>query len=44
MGKVNIELLKKLRALTNAPLKDCKAALLEAGDDLQKAQEVLRKM
>jgi len=43
MAKVDIALLKKLRAMTNAPLKDCKAALLEAGDDLDKAQEVLRK-
>ncbi len=43
MAKVDIALLKKLRAITNAPLKDCKAALLEAGDDLDKAQEVLRK-
>jgi elongation factor Ts len=43
MAKVDIQLLKKLRAMTNAPLKDCKAALLEAGDDLDKAQEVLRK-
>jgi len=43
MSKVDIALLKKLRAITNAPLKDCKAALLEAGDDLDKAQEVLRK-
>jgi elongation factor Ts len=42
MAKVDIALLKKLRAMTNAPLKDCKAALLEAGDDLEKAQEVLR--
>jgi len=42
MAKVDIALLKKLRAITNAPLKDCKAALLEAGDDLEKAQEVLR--
>jgi len=39
----NIELLKKLREITFAPLKDCKEALAEAGDDLEKAQEVLRK-
>ena len=43
MAKVDITLLKKLRAMTSAPLKDCKAALLEAGDNLDKAQEVLRK-
>jgi len=39
----NIELLKKLRDITFAPLKDCKEALAEAGDDLEKAQELLRK-
>lgn len=43
MSKVDIKLLKKLRELTNAPLKDCKKALVEAWDDLDKAQEVLRK-
>jgi len=44
MPKVDISLLKKLRNLTNAPLKDCKAALIEANGDIEKAQEVLRKM
>ena len=39
----NIELLKKLREITFAPLKDCKEALIEAGDDLEKAQEILKK-
>lgn len=39
----HIELLKQLREITFAPLKDCKEALAEAGDDLEKAQEVLRK-
>ena len=39
----NIELLKQLREITFAPLKDCKEALSEAGDDLEKAQEVLKK-
>ncbi len=39
----NIELLKQLRDITFAPLKDCKEALAEAGDDLEKAQEILRK-
>lgn len=43
MSKVDIELLKKLRWLTSAPLKDCKEALLSAWDDLAKAQEYLRK-
>jgi len=32
-----------LRDITFAPLKDCKEALAEAGDDLEKAQELLRK-
>ncbi len=39
----NIELLKQLRDITFAPLKDCKEALAEAGDDLDKAQELLKK-
>lgn len=39
----NIELLKQLRDITFAPLKDCKEALAEAGDDLEKAQELLKK-
>lgn len=39
----NIELLKQLREITFAPLKDCKEALAEAGDDLEKAQEILKK-
>jgi translation elongation factor EF-Ts len=30
MTKVDIKLLKELRSITNAPLKDCKAALVEA--------------
>ena len=44
MSTVDIALLKKLRNITNAPLKDCKAALLEAEWDIDKAQEILRKM
>ena len=44
MSKVDISLLKKLRSLTNAPLKDCKSALIEADGDIDKAQEILRKM
>lgn len=39
---VDIAVLKELRALTHAPLKDCKSALEEAEWDLQRAQEVLR--
>jgi len=44
MTKVDIKLLKELRSITNAPLKDCKAALVEANWNLDKAQEILRKM
>ena len=39
----NIELLKQLREITFAPLKDCKEALAESGDDLKMAQEILKK-
>lgn len=39
----NIELLKQLREISFAPLKDCKEALAEANDDLQLAQDILRK-
>ena len=39
----NIELLKQLREISFAPLKDCKEALAEANDDLELAQEILRK-
>jgi len=39
----NIELLKQLRDISFAPLKDCKEALAEANDDLQLAQDILRK-
>jgi len=40
---VDIQLLKQLREITFAPLKDCKEALIEANGDLEQAQEVLRK-
>ena len=39
----NIELLKQLREISFAPLKDCKEALAEANDDLTQAQEILKK-
>ena len=39
----HIAILKKLRELTFAPLKDCKEALVEANNDLEKAQEILKK-
>lgn len=36
-------MLKQLREISFAPLKDCKEALAEANDDLQLAQDILRK-
>lgn len=40
---VDIQLLKQLREITFAPIKDCKEALIEANGDLEQAQELLRK-
>lgn len=40
---VDIQLLKQLREITFAPLKDCKEALIETNGDLEQAQEVLKK-
>ena len=39
---IDINLLKKLRELTFAPLKDCKDALVEADGNLEKAQDILK--
>ena len=39
---VDMKLLKELRGLTHAPLKDCKNALLESWNDLAAAQDRLR--
>jgi elongation factor Ts len=39
----DIKLISELRTITGAPIADCKTALEEANDDLQKAQEILRK-
>ena len=36
------DLLKELRALTQAGMKDCSDALKEAGDDLQKAVDIIK--
>lgn len=36
------DLLKELRALTQAGIKDCSDALKEAGDDLQKAVDIIK--
>jgi elongation factor Ts len=40
---ITIDLIKKLRDLTLAPLWDCKEALVEANGDLDQAQEILKK-
>lgn len=39
----NMELIKKLREMTGAGMVDCQKALTEAGNDLDKAVEILRK-
>ena len=40
---INADLVKKLREATAIGIMDCKAALIEAGGDLEKATNVLRK-
>lgn len=40
---ISIDLIKKLRDITYAPLGDCKEALVEAQGDLENAQEILKK-
>lgn len=42
MAWVDIQLLKKLREATFAPLKDCREALIESQWDFDKAQQILR--
>jgi len=43
MAKVDMKLVKQLREMTGAGMLDCKKALEEAGGDLEKAKEILRK-
>ena len=43
MAEITVELIKTLRDKTNAGMMDCKAALVEAGGDLEAAETVLRK-
>jgi elongation factor Ts len=43
MAAINAELIKELRARTNAGIMDCKEALQEADGDLEKAVDYLRK-
>src|SRR5215467_8445485 len=43
MSDVNPALVKQLREKTNAGIMDCKTALVEAGGNLDKAEDILRK-
>jgi elongation factor Ts len=43
MSQISALAVKSLRDRTNAPMMDCKAALTEAGGDMEKAVEILRK-
>jgi elongation factor Ts len=43
MSDVSSTLVKQLREKTNAGMMDCKKALVEAGGDLEKAEDILRK-
>ncbi len=43
MSEISPQLVKELREKTNAGMMDCKRALTEAGGDLSKAEDVLRK-
>jgi elongation factor Ts len=43
MADISAEMVRKLREETGAGMMDCKAALVEAGGDLEKARDVLRK-
>ena len=43
MSTISAGAVKALRDRTNAPMMDCKAALAEAGGDMEKAFEILRK-
>ena len=42
MAEITASLVKELREMTDAPMMDCKKALLEVDGDLQKAEELLR--
>ncbi|MDD5255306.1 MAG: elongation factor Ts [Candidatus Omnitrophica bacterium] len=41
--KKHLDLIKELRMMTSSSIADCKKAIEEAGGDLKKAQELLRK-
>jgi elongation factor Ts len=42
MAKIDAKLVKELRTLTDAPMMDCKKALVEAEGDFEKAKDILR--
>ncbi len=42
MAEITASMVKDLREKTDAPMMDCKKALLEAGGDTDKAEEILR--
>jgi len=43
MSEISATVVKELREKTNAGMMDCKRALAEAGGDLEKAEDILRK-
>lgn len=43
MAEVTVEMVKELRERTGAGMMDCKKALVEAGGDMEKAIDILRK-
>lgn len=42
MAEITAAMVKELREKTDAPMMECKKALIEAGGDLEKAEEILR--
>jgi elongation factor Ts len=42
MAKIDAKMVKELRTATDAPMMDCKKALVEAEGDFEKAKEILR--
>lgn len=42
MAEITAALVKELREITNAPMMECKQALVEASGDIERAQELLR--
>ncbi|MCC6048553.1 MAG: hypothetical protein LM579_03350 [Thermodesulfobacterium sp.] len=43
MSQISLDLIKQLRERTAAGFSDCKKALEEAGGDIEKAIDILRK-